>query len=100
MSDITYVDEIEVQQKGQSPTVGECQWAFSIPVWPYRIDWFDALAVLCGLVCSAVYSWYIGYWLKGMSIGMLNFIMGWMIMEWFILGDDGPASREAHKKEA
>jgi len=35
-----------------------------------------------------MYSWYIGNWLKGMSIGPLMFIMGWMTMEWFILGLD------------
>jgi hypothetical protein len=35
-----------------------------------------------------MYSWYIGNWLKGMSIGPLMFILGWMTMEWFILGDD------------
>jgi hypothetical protein len=42
----------------------------------------------CGVICSAVYSWYVGNYLKGMSIGMLSFAMGWMTVEWFILGDD------------
>ena len=57
-------------------------------IWGYRIQWFDVFTVICGIICSAMYSWYIGNWLKGMSIGPLMFIMGWMTMEWFILSDD------------
>ena len=57
-------------------------------IWGYRIQWFDVFTVICGILCSAMYSWYIGNWLKGMSIGPLMFIMGWMTMEWFILGLD------------
>jgi hypothetical protein len=57
-------------------------------IWGYRIQWFDVFTVICGIICSAMYSWYIGNWLKGMSIGPLMFILGWMTMEWFILGDD------------
>ena len=57
-------------------------------IWGYRIQWFDLFTVICGIICSAMYSWYVGNWLQGMSIGMLMFIMGWMTMEWFILGDD------------
>jgi hypothetical protein len=57
-------------------------------IWDYRIQWFDVFTVICGIICSAMYSWYIGNWLKGMSIGPLMFILGWMTMEWFILGDD------------
>jgi hypothetical protein len=57
-------------------------------IWGSRIQWFDVFTVICGIICSAMYSWYIGSWLKGMSIGSLMFIMGWMTMEWFILGDD------------
>jgi hypothetical protein len=56
-------------------------------IWGYRIQWFDMFAVICGIICSAMYSWYIGSWLQGMSIGPLMFILGWMTMEWFILGD-------------
>ena len=101
MSDITYGGAIEVKQKRKSPSLGRLQWVFSIPFWPYRVDWFDAVAVLCGTGSSAVYSWYIDNWLKGMSIGILMFIMGWMVMEWFILGDDDySASRnQAPKKK-
>jgi hypothetical protein len=61
-------------------------------IWGYRIQWFDVFTVICGIVCSAMYSWYIGNWLKGMSIGPLMFILGWMTMEWFILGDDDYSS--------
>ena len=57
-------------------------------IWDYRIQWFDVVTVICGIICSAMYSWYIDNWLKGMSIGPLMFILGWMTMEWFILGDD------------
>jgi len=57
-------------------------------IWGYRIEWFDAFTVLCGIICSAMYSWYIDDWLQGMSIGPLMFILGWMTMEWFILGPD------------
>jgi hypothetical protein len=56
-------------------------------IWGYRIQWFDVFTVICGIICSAIYSWYIGNWMKGMSIGPLMFILGWMTMEWFILGD-------------
>ena len=56
-------------------------------IWGYRIHWFDVFAVICGIICSAMYSWCIGSWLQGMSIGPLMFILGWMTMEWFILGD-------------
>jgi hypothetical protein len=95
MSDVTCVDGMRVCQGDQT------QWAISIRFWPYRIDWFDVFAVICGIVCSGIYSWYIGDWLKGMSIGMLEFIMGWMVMEWFILGpDDYSISRtQAPKKQ-
>jgi hypothetical protein len=58
----------------------------------YRIQWFDVFAVICGIICSAMYSWYIGSWLQGMSIGPLMFILGWMTMEWFILGDQDYSS--------
>ena len=61
-------------------------------IWGYRIQWFDVFTVICGIICSAMYSWYIGNWLKGMSIGPLMFILGWMTMEWFILGDDDYSS--------
>ena len=61
-------------------------------IWGYRIQWFDVFAVICGIICSAIYSWYIGNWLKGMSIGPLMFILGWMTMEWFILGDEDYSS--------
>jgi hypothetical protein len=61
-------------------------------IWGYRIQWFDVFAVICGIICSAMYSWYIGSWLKGMSIGPLMFILGWMTMEWFILGVDDYSS--------
>jgi len=57
-------------------------------IWGYRIQWFDVFTVICGIISSAIYSWYIGNWPKGMSIGPLLFILGWMTMEWFILGDD------------
>ena len=57
-------------------------------IWGYRIQWFDVFTVICGIIYSAMYSWYIGNWLKGMSIGPLMFILGWMTMEWFILGLD------------
>ncbi len=61
-------------------------------IWGYRIQWFDVFTVICGIICSAMYSWYIGSWLKGMSIGPLMFILGWMTVEWFILGDDDYSS--------
>src|SRR4051794_1503073 len=95
MSDITYVHVTSVRQGDQT------QWAISIRVWPYRIDWFDVFSVICGVVCSGIYSWYIGDWLKGMSIGMLEFILGWMVMEWFILGKDELFDRkdQKHKKQ-
>jgi hypothetical protein len=63
-------------------------------IWGYRIQWFDVFTVICGIICSAIYSWYIGNWLKGMSIGPLMFILGWMTMEWFILGDDYSSSTD------
>ena len=101
MSDIIYGGAIDVEQKRKRLSVGRPHWGFSIAIWPYRVDWFDAFAVMCGIASSAVYSWYIDNWLKGMSIGILMFIMGWMVMEWFILGDDDySASRnQAHKKK-
>src|SRR5262245_16306421 len=101
MSDIIYVGAIESEQKRKSPSVGQLQWVFSIPFWPYRVDWFDAVAVLCGIASSAVYSWYSDNWLKGMSIGILMFVMGWMVMEWFILGDDdcSASKNQAPKKK-
>jgi hypothetical protein len=97
MSNITYSGvAIEPARKRKSPPVGQRRWSFAIGVWPYRIDWFDVVAVMCGIIISAIYSWYIGYWLKGMSIGMLMFIMGWMVMEWFILGDEhSPSTNES-----
>ena len=61
-------------------------------IWGYRIQAFDVFAGICGIICSAIYSWYIGSWLQGMSIGPLLFILGWMTMEWFILGDDDHSS--------
>jgi hypothetical protein len=67
----------ELNFKGASMTIGG-----------YRIKWFDVFVAICGISCSAAYAWYVGDWLKGMSIGMLSFILGWMTMEWFILGDD------------
>ena len=63
-------------------------------IWGYRIQWFDVFTVICGIICSAMYSWYIGNWMKGMSIGPLMFILGWMTMEWFILGDDHSSSTD------
>jgi hypothetical protein len=94
MSDIIYSGgAIGSEQKRKSLSLDRRQWAVSIPIWPYRIDWFDVVAVMCGIIISGIYSWYIGYWLKGMSIGMLMFIMGWMVMEWFILGDDDRAGQ-------
>ena len=47
-------------------------------IWGYRIQCFDVFAVICGIICSAIYSWYIGSWLQGMSIGPLMFILGWI----------------------
>src|SRR5262245_8532889 len=94
MSDITYSGGIEAEQKRKSLSLDQRKWVVSIPIWFYRGDWFDAFAVICGLASSAVYAWYIDNWLKGMSIGILMFIMGWMVMEWFILGDgDDSVSR-------
>jgi hypothetical protein len=61
-------------------------------IWGYRIQWFDMFAVICGIICSAMYSWYIGSWLQGMSTGPLMFILGWMTVEWFILGDEDYSS--------
>jgi hypothetical protein len=63
-------------------------------IWGYRIQWFDVFTVICGIICSAIYSWYIGNWMKGMSIGPLMFILGWMTMEWFILGDNYSSSTD------
>jgi hypothetical protein len=66
--------------------------AFPMAIWGYRIQCFDVFAVIGDIICSAIYSWYIGSWLQGMSIGPLMFILGWMTMEWFILGADDYSS--------
>src|SRR5262249_19093612 len=99
-SDITYPGvAIGSEQKRKTPSVKQVRWSVAIEVWPYRIDWFDVVAVMCGLIISAIYSCYIDYSMKDMSIGILIFIMGWMVMEWFMLGDEDHSIARTPQKE-
>jgi hypothetical protein len=69
-------------------------------IFGYKLDWFDLIVTpLAYLISAATYSWWIDNWLKGMSIGLLLFITGWMVMEWFILGDENQSSPTGQKPE-
>jgi hypothetical protein len=69
-------------------------------IFGYRLDWFDLIVTpMAYLIPAAIYSWWIDYWLKGMSVSLLLFIMGWMVMEWFILGDEDHSISTRQKPE-
>jgi hypothetical protein len=50
----------------------------------YKLDWVDALCVLALLAICVIYSWLIGDWLKGMTLGPLMCASGWMAVEMLI----------------
>ena len=57
-------------------------WGIHADIRIYRLDWFDLIVTpMAYLIPAAIYSWWIDYWLKGMSVSLLLFIMGWMVME-------------------
>jgi hypothetical protein len=71
--------------QGRKTTATQLTWS---DVWEaarsYKPDSVDALCGLALLAICMIYSWLIGDWLKGMTLGPLMCASGWMAVEMLI----------------